>query len=231
MLWTTSDTIHPSPNEVRVIPKNKVTAHVLSYYDQYRFYHDLTGFSREGFLKFAESNKIASQMLEYLQIVDHEDQAALAFKSNTGLGSIIMVMLLQENKVDLITFTNEVSVGTMPAGSYDVQRFKRWFSTMWPADPESTSFESVEKTTNRRWIIPPKIEDDGNVTGVVAVEIHVANDGRVIFARAGVAGTTLPDKKLWDRCESALRGARLNADESSPNLQKSVIHINFRANR
>lgn len=231
MLWTTSDTILLTSNGVNIIPKNKVTDYVLIYYDHYSYYHDLTGFSREGFLKFAESNKIASQMLEYLQIVVHEDQAALAFKSNTGSGSIIIVMLLQENKVDLITFTNDVRVGTMSTTSSNLQGFKRWFSTMWPADHESTSFESVEKTTNRRWIIPPKIEDDGNVPGVVAVEIHVASDGRIIFAQAGVEGTTLQDKKLWARCESALRGARLNADESAPNPQKSVIHINFRARK
>lgn len=81
---------------------------------------------------------------------------------------------------------------------------------------------------NRRWVVPPKIEDNGQQSGVVAVEVHVARNGTVVFARAGVQGTTLPDKSLWDKCEAALRGARLNILESAPTIQKAVIHINFR---
>lgn len=81
---------------------------------------------------------------------------------------------------------------------------------------------------NRRWVVPPKIEDNGRQQGVVAVEVHVAPNGTVTYARAGVTGTTLPDKNLWDKCEAALRGARLNQLDNAPTVQKAVIHFNFR---
>lgn len=81
---------------------------------------------------------------------------------------------------------------------------------------------------NRRWVVPPRIEDNGQQSGIVAVEVHVAPNGTVTFARAGVQGTTLPDRSLWDKCEAALRGARLNQLERSPDVQKAVVHIRFR---
>lgn len=81
---------------------------------------------------------------------------------------------------------------------------------------------------NRRWEVPPSIEDNGQQAGVVAVEIHVAPDGRITYARAGVRGTTLPDRSLWEKCERALRGARLNQLERAPQVQKAVVPIYFR---
>lgn len=81
---------------------------------------------------------------------------------------------------------------------------------------------------NRRWEVPPRIEDNGQQAGVVAVEIHVAPDGRITYARAGVRGTTLPDRSLWEKCERALRGARLNQLERAPQVQKAVVPIYFR---
>lgn len=80
---------------------------------------------------------------------------------------------------------------------------------------------------NRRWVVPPRIEDNGQQRGVVAVEVHVAPNGTITFARAGVQGTTLPDKSLWDKCEAALRGARLNQLERSPDVQKAVLYFRF----
>jgi len=81
---------------------------------------------------------------------------------------------------------------------------------------------------NRRWVTPPNIEDNGQQAGVVAVEVHVARDGRVIYARAGVKGTTLPDRSLWEKCEQALRDARLNELERAPATQKAVIYVRFK---
>ncbi|SFC52660.1 protein TonB, links inner and outer membranes [Parapedobacter composti] len=81
---------------------------------------------------------------------------------------------------------------------------------------------------NRRWVVPPRIEDNGQQAGIVAVEVHVSRDGTVTYARAGVKGTTLPDRVLWEKCEQALRGARLNELERAPTVQKAVVHVRFR---
>lgn len=80
---------------------------------------------------------------------------------------------------------------------------------------------------NRRWDVPPKIEDNGQQAGVVAVEIEVAANGTITNARAGVRGTTISDRALLVKCEQALKGARLNSVERAANV-RTVVYINFR---
>lgn len=81
---------------------------------------------------------------------------------------------------------------------------------------------------NRRFEVRPKIDDNGQQAGKVAVEIRVAPNGTITYARAGVKGTTLPDRSLWEKCERAVRGARLNQLEQAPDSQTGVIVFNFR---
>ncbi|EEI92717.1 TonB family domain protein [Sphingobacterium spiritivorum ATCC 33300] len=81
---------------------------------------------------------------------------------------------------------------------------------------------------NRRFVVRPNIDDKGQQSGKVAVEIRVAPNGTITYARAGVKGTTLPDRSLWEKCERAVRGARLNELEKAPDSQTGVIVFNFR---
>lgn len=81
---------------------------------------------------------------------------------------------------------------------------------------------------NRRFVVPPRIQDDGQQSGRVAVEIQVAPNGTIINARAGVRGTTLSDPVLWQKCEAAVKGARLNQLERAPSSQTGVIVFNFK---
>lgn len=80
---------------------------------------------------------------------------------------------------------------------------------------------------NRRWVVTPKIDAHWQQAGVVAVEVHVASNGTVTYARAGVRGTTITDRALWEKCEQALKGARLNQLERAPGVQKAVVPIRF----
>lgn len=81
---------------------------------------------------------------------------------------------------------------------------------------------------NRRFLNLPKISDDGQTSGRICVEIRVDKLGEVVFARAGVKGTTLSDQGLWRKCEQAVLGARLNQLESAPDVQIGVIVFNFK---
>lgn len=81
---------------------------------------------------------------------------------------------------------------------------------------------------NRRFVSIPRIEDDGQSSGRIAVEIRVDKTGMVVFARAGAKGTTLSDLKLWRKCEMAVTGARLNQLESAPDVQIGVVVFNFK---
>jgi hypothetical protein len=81
---------------------------------------------------------------------------------------------------------------------------------------------------NRRFVNLPSINDEGQTSGKVAVEIRVDKDGTVKYARAGAKGTTLSDLKLWRKCEEAVLGSRLNQLESAPDVQVGVVVFNFK---
>ncbi|HEY0895402.1 MAG TPA: energy transducer TonB [Sphingobacteriaceae bacterium] len=81
---------------------------------------------------------------------------------------------------------------------------------------------------NRRFVDIPQIEDKGQSSGKVAVEIRVDRTGTVVYARAGAKGTTLSDLSLWTKCERAVLGARLNQLESAPDVQIGVVIFNFK---
>ncbi len=81
---------------------------------------------------------------------------------------------------------------------------------------------------NRRFLTSPRIDDNGQQSGKIAVTIQVDRSGTVIKAEAGARGTTLTDISLWDKCEKAVLGAKLNTLESAPDIQQGVVVFNFK---
>lgn len=71
-------------------------------------------------------------------------------------------------------------------------------------------------------------QDNGQKTGKIAVRITVNKQGIVVDAVPGVRGTTLQDLDLWEKCKTAVMGARLNQSESAPDLQVGVVVFNFK---
>lgn len=64
--------------------------------------------------------------------------------------------------------------------------------------------------------------------GNIVVEIRVDQEGNVVFAKAGVRGTTLWDTNLWRRCEQAAKKSKFTANPDAPELQKGTITYIFR---
>ena len=64
--------------------------------------------------------------------------------------------------------------------------------------------------------------------GSIVVEIRVDQEGNVVFAKAGVRGTTLWDTNLWRRCEQAAKKSKFTAKPDAPELQKGTITYIFR---
>ena len=64
--------------------------------------------------------------------------------------------------------------------------------------------------------------------GSIVVEIRVDQEGNVVFAKAGVRGTTLWDTNLWRRCEQAAKKSEFTAKPDAPELQKGTITYIFR---
>lgn len=67
-------------------------------------------------------------------------------------------------------------------------------------------------------------------SGKVVVEIYVDNYGNVQKAVAGVEGTTVTDKNLWQAARKAALGAHFNMSADAPALQKGTITYIFKLN-
>ena len=65
-------------------------------------------------------------------------------------------------------------------------------------------------------------------SGTVVVEIWVDNYGNVQKAVAGIEGTTVTDKELWQAARKAALGAHFNMSADAPALQKGTITYVFK---
>ena len=65
-------------------------------------------------------------------------------------------------------------------------------------------------------------------SGTVVVDIWVDNYGQVQKAVAGVEGTTVTDKTLWQAARNAALGAHFNMSADAPALQKGTITYIFK---
>ncbi len=83
---------------------------------------------------------------------------------------------------------------------------------------------------NRQYVNRPRIDDQGQSSGKIVVEIRVDRTGEVVFARAGARGTTLTDTNLWRKCELAVRGAKFTSSSSAPEVQVGSIVFSFKLN-
>lgn len=83
------------------------------------------------------------------------------------------------------------------------------------------------RLANRISVIKPKVEDAGQATGKIVVDIMVDKNGTVTSARVG-KGTTIPDYKLQQKCITAVNGARFNHSETAPDVQQGSFVFNFK---
>lgn len=80
----------------------------------------------------------------------------------------------------------------------------------------------------RNFISRPSISDDRRHTGRIVVDIRVDKSGNVVYASAGAPGTTISDSNLLQRCEDAVKSAKLNALDTAPDPQIGTVVFVFR---
>ena len=230
------------------IPLERVPDKLVEYYRTYDKFFDGSGFSKDTFIETIEKNKLASskEYALFKKIMDRVDQpTVMALKANDGKGSYITIMNMDENNVDLIVFSNNSIVHPMEYTT-DLGKFKMLYKTLFSYGRQDVPLEQADPLTanygeggsgfgdaslslaNRRFVVSPQIEDDGKTSGKVAVEVRVDREGKIISARAGVRGTTISNNALYEKCERAALGAKLNALEKAPPVQTGVIVFNFK---
>src|SRR5690606_10557511 len=98
--------------------------------------------------------------------MNFDEPTAFAFKGNSGRGSLIVVMLMQHENIDLLLFSNEVGRGALFTNASDIKKFSKWFSSFWDYGNVQDDRLTIK---NRGWAVPPNIEDNGQKSGVVMV--------------------------------------------------------------
>lgn len=130
-LWTTL-----KDSTTKYVPLENVTNKVLEFYDQYKFYYDGSGYSKDGFFKMFESsqsykNSNTSRWKDLKKKIYAMDSlTVIAFKSNLGQGSVILVMCISKENVNLISFSNNYEKDTLFTHSTEKQKFSKWFKTL-----------------------------------------------------------------------------------------------------
>lgn len=102
-------------------------------------------------------------------------------------------------------------------------------------DPNSKSYTGGGSGGNgvalnlagRKFISLPRIQDDGQTSGKITVDISVDKTGTIVTAKAGGRGTTISNANLWEKCEKAVLGCKLNAISSGPEIQGGSVIFTF----
>ncbi|MCL2186704.1 MAG: hypothetical protein FWB86_12765 [Treponema sp.] len=115
-------------NELRYVPINNVTREVLEFYEQYRYYLDYSGFSKD---RFIEMFDYGFEDWEWLYGIN--ELTVFALRSNNGQGSVVLVMCISRDNVNTLIFTNSYERGiinTYSSISSERDKFSRWFRTI-----------------------------------------------------------------------------------------------------
>jgi len=123
-LWSTiKDSIS------KYVPLENVTNEVLKFYDQYEYYFDLAGFSKDGFFELIENYEIKSYSWENIKnrIFDITDLTVFAFRGNLGRGSMIFVMCISKADVNMLIFANAYDTDAITTHRSSREKFKNWF--------------------------------------------------------------------------------------------------------
>ena len=112
----------------RYVPLNNVTREVLEFYDQYNRYYDFSGFSKE---RFIETFDYGFEGWEWLYEI--EELSVFALRSNSGRGSVVLLMCISKNNINMLVFANNAELGfdyILTHGGSSREQFSRWFRTL-----------------------------------------------------------------------------------------------------
>ena len=112
LLWTTA-----SDAKEKKIPKSQVIIEILKQYDFYEYYIDATGYTQESFASLLKGgNGITGSSSSKNPKVDSrlagiKEPTIFAWKDNTGTGSLVMVLSIDGDNIDMLVFSNQYERG------------------------------------------------------------------------------------------------------------------------
>ncbi len=125
-LWSTIKNDNDTSG-IRYVPLTNVTNEVLTFYELYNYYFDLSGYSKERFIE-----EVNYGFDDWNLLYDIKDLTVFALRSNTGRGSHIMVMCVSKDNVNVLLFSNDILLYNNPqrTRSNEKDKFAKWFKTL-----------------------------------------------------------------------------------------------------
>jgi len=111
----------------RYVPINNVTREVLTFYEQYNRYYDFSGYTKDRFIEMFDYG-----FEDWEWLYDIEELTVFALRSNSGRGSIVLIMCISKNNVNTLVFSNNAELGYdyMLTHSTRREQFTNWFRTL-----------------------------------------------------------------------------------------------------
>lgn len=139
-LWTTNKNGLFPNSDIKVISKNDVLKKLLEYYETYKFYYDLTGYTKSGFIRKQENSNSFLEIdnikwSEFKKnISDISELTITCLKDPTRTGSDITILIINKDNVEIIVFTNEMYQGFIYTNngtrSDDKNRFIKFYKSL-----------------------------------------------------------------------------------------------------
>ncbi len=127
ILWTTIEN-----TSSKYVAKENVANEVLGFYNHYRFYNDGSGYTKSNFLNAIEKYGDKSEKWNSFKqsILKIENLTVFAIRSNTGYGSIVLVICVTKENVNFVSFSNNSESGSQLASGIDEKEFSNWFQSL-----------------------------------------------------------------------------------------------------
>ncbi|MCL2290040.1 MAG: hypothetical protein FWC34_04960 [Bacteroidetes bacterium] len=116
----------------KYVPLENVTKEVLTFYDHYKFYYDLSGFSKDVFFEFVEEFGMNSGDWKDFKkkVYEIEDLTVFVFRANLGRGSVVTVVSINKEDINMIMFTNAYEADYIMTHRSEREKFAKWFKTL-----------------------------------------------------------------------------------------------------
>lgn len=111
---------------IKYVENQNIGKEVLKLFNVYDRYYDLTGYTKSNFLK---ETGVESELVKEFEEI--KELSVLAFKNNDGNGSLVMVMIIKEDYIDAIVFSNHmIGFSTSHIYTTNEDRFINWFESL-----------------------------------------------------------------------------------------------------
>jgi hypothetical protein len=139
-LWTTNKQgLYPN-SEIKVISKDDVLKKLLDYFELYKYYYDLTGFTKNGFYRETENSSWFNQNDNKdwgkfkNSISEINDLTITSMKNNTLEGTEITILVINKDNFQVIIFSNKIYKGYISTWngtmSDDKNRFIKFYKSL-----------------------------------------------------------------------------------------------------